>query len=139
MGSLWQWKNPDSKLMVLPFDFTSQLVRNPSFIGYLRKGPEYINIWNLTKFPTNLIFMILEKKMCWPVKFCLHLHPDIGSIKNLFIIDKIYCSLYARYWDILGQLGGDFKCNLGNFNKNFVWKVGADSSWDRQIGWLTDR
>ena len=37
------------------FDFTPQLVRNPSFIGYLCNGPEYINIWNLTKFQTTLL------------------------------------------------------------------------------------
>ena len=40
------------------FDFKPQLVRNPSFIGYLCKTPDYINILDLTQSPTTLLSMI---------------------------------------------------------------------------------
>ena len=44
------------------FDFTPQLVRNSSFIGYLCKGPKYINIWNLTQFQTTILEGAKKKK-----------------------------------------------------------------------------
>ena len=59
IGFLWQKKVPIVSLWFCRqgflFDYTPQLVRNPSFIGYLCKRPKYINIWNLTHFPTTLI------------------------------------------------------------------------------------
>ena len=46
------------------FDFSPQLVRNPSFTGQLCKGLKYINIWNLTQFRTTLMnISVCEKSV----------------------------------------------------------------------------
>ena len=62
------------------FDFTPQLVRNSSFIEYFRKGPTYINIWNLTKFRT-------------PYKLCV---TSLATAKRAIFLQNILWKVVAN-------------------------------------------